>query len=221
MVVTSFHLSSASPEARANGSTEADFTLPLRPGIQIPATAQPTAYLSSLLFPNELANTTAATKTSTVTMGLGDGNVEWSNGGAAQPYWFGIQYTNAAGNTTHQLCVPLTKDLSLPSAWHWSGILEGGATNGFHGLKPSAIVDVVNKAIQFAVNSAPWHTATGQTSEKMPLSGSTGQGIFSMEQPAVQTPTPYVSGGANESGVMQVNMSWGGADMMISYKTKV
>ena len=56
MPVTAFHLSSASAEARANGSTVADFTLPLRPGIEIPATAEPTAYLSSLLFPNELAN---------------------------------------------------------------------------------------------------------------------------------------------------------------------
>eukprot|EP01043_Picozoa_sp_COSAG02_P025067 COSAG02_NODE_1395_length_12901_cov_16.951726_12_plen_65_part_01 len=65
MPVTAFHLSSASAEARANGSTVADFTLPLRPGIQIPATAEPTAYLSSLLFPNELANCTAATQTST------------------------------------------------------------------------------------------------------------------------------------------------------------
>eukprot|EP01043_Picozoa_sp_COSAG02_P080137 COSAG02_NODE_18901_length_911_cov_1.320197_1_plen_70_part_10 len=45
MPVTSFHLSSASSEARANGSTVADFTLPLRPPMQIPATAQPTAYL--------------------------------------------------------------------------------------------------------------------------------------------------------------------------------
>ena len=55
MTVTAFHLSSASAEASANGSTVADFTLPLRPPLQIPATAQPTAYLSSLLFPNELA----------------------------------------------------------------------------------------------------------------------------------------------------------------------
>ena len=53
MPVTACHLSSASAAATANGSTVADFTLPLRPPLQIPATAQPTAYLSSLLFPND------------------------------------------------------------------------------------------------------------------------------------------------------------------------
>eukprot|EP01051_Picozoa_sp_SAG22_P008092 SAG22_NODE_598_length_8708_cov_2.090487_1_plen_157_part_10 len=157
MPVTSFHLSSASSEARANGSTVADFTLPLRPPMQIPATSEPTAYLSSLLFPNELANCTAATKTSTVTMGLGDGNVEWSNGGAAQPYWLGVQYKSVDdGNTIFKVCIPLTKDLSLPTAWQWPGIKEAGATNGIHGLNVGQIVALVNSAVQHALNIQAW-----------------------------------------------------------------
>ena len=150
MPITAFHLSSASAEARANGSTVADFTLPLRPPMQIPATAQPTAYLSSLLFPNELANCTAATKTSTVTMGLGNGHLAWSNAGAARPYWIGFHYTaNNDPTTVYQVCVPLTKDLSLPTAWQYSGIREAGATNGFHGFAPANIVSVMNSATAF------------------------------------------------------------------------
>ena len=214
MPVTAFHLSSASAEARANGSTVADFTLPLRPGIQIPATAEPTAYLSSLLFPNELANCTAATQTSTLTMGLGDGHVEWSNGGAARAYWIGFHYTaNNDPATVYQVCVPLTKDLSLPSAWHWSGILEAGATGGIHGLNPANMTSVMNKAVQFALSNAAWRAATGQASEGMPLAGSTGQGIFRLAQPPVSTPTPYVAGGADLSGVMTIDLEYGGAKM--------
>ena len=214
MPVTAFHLSSASAEARANGSTVADFTLPLRPGIEIPATAEPTAYLSSLLFPNELANCTAATRTSTLTMGLGDGHVEWSNGGAARAYWIGFHYTaNNDPTTVYQVCVPLTKDLSLPTAWQWSGIREAGSTSGFHGFAPANIVSMMNAAVMFALNSAPWRAATGQTSAAMPLAGSSAQGIFRLAQPPVGTPTPYVPGGADESGALVVNAGFGGAKM--------
>ena len=217
MPVTSFHLSSAAPEARQNGSTAADFTLPLRPGIQVPALATGsscTAYLSSLLFPNELANCTAATETSTVTMGLGDGNVEWSNGDSARPYWIGFHYTdNNDASTVHKVCVPLTKDASLPAAWHWTGILEAGPTAGFHTLKPANIVSVVNKAVQFALNSATWRAATSQSSEAMPLAGSTGNGIFQLQQPPVKTPTKYVTGALDETGQLSITMAFGGAKM--------
>jgi hypothetical protein len=211
MPVTAFHLSSASAEARANGSTVADFTLPLRPGIQIPATAQPAAYLSSLLFPNELANCTAATQTSTLTMGLGDGNLEWSNGGAARAYWVGFHYTTADGNTTNQVCVPLSTDLSLPAAWQWPGIKTAGATGGLHGLAAGQIIALLNSAVQKALNIAAWHTATGQAADLMPLAGSTSSGLFQLAQPAIDATTPYVSDGVDESGAMNVQVRWGGA----------
>ena len=47
----------------------------------------------------------------------------------------------------------------------------------------------------------------------MPLVGSSAQGIFRLAQPPVSTPTPYVPGGADESGVLVINAEFGGAKM--------
>ena len=220
MPVTAFHLSSASAEATANGSTVADFTLPLRPPLQIPATAQPTAYLSSLLFPNELANCTAATKTSTVTMGLGNALTEFSNAGAGRPYWVGFQYTSADGNTTNQVCVPLTKDLSLPTAWEWPGIAEAGPTGGIHGMVDVFIVQLINDAVQNALNITAWHSATGQTTEMMPLPGSTGHGIMRTTK-HVTAKTLYVSGGADLSGTLVFNLAFGASGVTDAEETSM
>ena len=85
-----------------------------------------------------------ATKTSTVTMGLGNALTEFSNAGATRPYWVGFQYTSADGSTTNQLCVPLTKDLSLPATWQWPGIAEAGPTGGIHGMTDVFIVKLIN-----------------------------------------------------------------------------
>ena len=179
--------------------------------MQIPATAEPTAYLSSLLFPNELANCTAATKTSTLTMGLGDGNIEWSNAGAARAYWIGFHYTTADGQTTNQVCVPLTTDLSLPVAWQWSGIKTAGATGGLHGLTAGEIIALLNSAVQNAFNLTAWHSATSQAADLMPLAGSSASGLFRLAQPAIDATTPYVPGNPNGTGTMNVTVQWGGA----------
>ena len=108
MPVVPFHISSASNAVRRNGGRVSDLTLPLQGALQIPGTARPTAYLKSLLFPNELANCTAATNTSSVSLGLGDGHIEFTNGGAGVAYWLGIAFDDADG-AAQQVCmdVPL------------------------------------------------------------------------------------------------------------------
>ena len=173
MPVVPFHISSASAVARANG-TASDLTLPLTGALQIPNTATPRAWLSSLLFPNELANATAATQTSTVSLGTGDGHVEWDNDGSARPYWLGLRWQDDPynGNTTvREVCVPLTKDGGLPAAWQWPGIKEAGATNGLHGLAPAQVVALFSSLFPKAFNLTTWRDATAQTDAYMPLAG--------------------------------------------------
>ena len=87
-------------------------------------------------------------------MGLGNALTEFSNAGAGRPYWVGFQYTSADGNTTNQVCVPLTKDLSLPTAWEWPGIAEAGPTGGIHGMVDAFIVQLINEQ-KLPVRSQP------------------------------------------------------------------
>jgi hypothetical protein len=211
MPVVPFHISSASDTARANG-TVSDLTLPLTGALQIPDTATPRAWLSSLLFPNELANCTAATETSTISLGTGDSHVEWDNAGAARPYWMGLQFDDTDG-ALQRVCIPLTLDGSLPSEWQWTGQRTAGATGGFHGQAWSAMLTTVNRAIQTAFNSTPWRTATSQSVKNMPLphSSAAGAGLFRAQAQCPKVTTAYVPGAANDTGSLVMQLNWGGA----------